>query len=57
MQTMIISPASASFLGLPTILFSILIPLIGIAVFAYIMAMRRIPLMNAAPDSRFDRSS
>jgi len=55
MQTMIISPAKASFLGLPTVIFSILIPLIGIAVFTYLMAMRRAPLINAAPDSRFDR--
>lgn len=57
MHTMIISPASASFFGLPTIIFSILIPLIGIAVFTYIMAMRVVPLTNAAPDNRFDRPS
>jgi len=56
MQTMIISPANATFLGIPTIVFSLLIPLIGIAVFSYIMAMRRMPLVNAAPDSRFDRT-
>jgi len=57
METMIISPANASFLGIPTIIFSILIPLIGLVVFTYLMAMRVVPLMNAAPDNRFDRVS
>ncbi len=57
METTIISPTNASFLGIPTVIFSILIPLIGIAVFTYIMAMRSVPLMNAAPDDRFDRPS
>ncbi|MBW1635906.1 MAG: (Fe-S)-binding protein [Deltaproteobacteria bacterium] len=57
MQTTIISPANASFLGIPTVIFSILIPLIGLLVFTYIMAMRRVPLVNAAPDSRFDHAS
>ncbi len=57
MQTMIISPANGSFIGIPTVIFSIMIPLIGLAVFTYIMAMRRVPLINAAPDNRFDRPS
>ena len=57
MQTMIIPPANASFLGMPTVIFSILIPLVSLAVFTYIMAMRRIPLVNAAPDNRFDQPS
>ncbi len=57
MHTTIISPANASFLGLPTVIFSILIPLLGLVVFTYIMAMRRVPLANAAPDNRFDRPS
>jgi len=57
METMIISPAQASFLGIPTVIFSILIPLTGIVVFTYLMAMRLVPLMNAAPDNRFDNPS
>jgi len=57
MQTTIISPANASFLGIPTVIFSILIPLIGIVVFSYLIAMRSVPLVNAAPDNRFDHAS
>ena len=33
----------------------ILIPIAGIGVFAYIMAIRMAPLVKAAPDSRLDR--
>jgi len=56
METMLISPANASFLGLPTIILSILIPLVGMAVFTYIMVKRTAPLLSAAPDDRFDRA-
>jgi hypothetical protein len=52
----LISPAKASFSGIPTLIFSVLIPVIGVAVFTYIMAKRITPLISASPDSRFDRT-
>ncbi|HSQ83205.1 MAG TPA: (Fe-S)-binding protein [Desulfobacterales bacterium] len=55
METALISPAKASFLGIPTVIFSVLIPVIGVAVFAYIMTKRLAPLISASPDNRFDR--
>lgn len=55
METVLIAPAKYFFLFIPTVIFSILIPLLGVAVFTYIMAIRMAPLIKAAPDSRFDR--
>jgi len=55
MEPALISPASASFLGIPTIIVYILIPLAGIGIFAYIIYRRMIPLLKAAPDDRFNR--
>lgn len=55
METALISPAKASFLGIPTVVFSIIIPLAGIGIFAYIIMRRIAPLLKAAPDPRFDR--
>ena len=55
MEISLISPAHFSFLGIPTIIFSLLIPVVGVACFAYIMAKRVAPLIKAAPDNRFDR--
>jgi len=55
MQPALVSPASASFLGIPAVFIYILIPLIGIGVFAYIMRRRIEPLLKAAPDHRFTR--
>jgi Fe-S oxidoreductase len=55
METALIPPASAWFLFIPTWLFSLLIPLVGIGIFTYIMAKRMAPLVMAAPDARFDR--
>ena len=55
METALIAPANYSFLGIPTILFSILIPIAGVALFAYIMVIRIAPLVLAAPDFRFNR--
>jgi Fe-S oxidoreductase len=54
MESVLIAPANFTFLGIPTILFSALIPLVGIALFAYIMAKRIAPLRLAAADNRFD---
>jgi len=53
----LISPARASFLGIPTVFFSVLIPLVGIGFFTYIIVIRLKPLVKASPDPRFDRLS
>ena len=55
MENALIAPAKYFFLFIPTVVFSILIPIAGIGVFAYIMAIRMAPLVKAAPDSRLDR--
>ena len=55
MENALIAPAKYFFLFIPTVVFSILIPLAGVVLFAYIMAIRMAPLVKAAPDSRFDR--
>jgi len=55
MELALISPAKATLFGIPTVVFSLLIPLIGIGLFIYIMIRRFAPLSNAAPDNRFDR--
>ncbi|RLB84626.1 MAG: electron transfer flavoprotein [Deltaproteobacteria bacterium] len=55
MDSVLISPAKASFIGIPTVIFSVVIPIVGIAVFTYIIAKRLAPLVRAAPDNRFDR--
>jgi Fe-S oxidoreductase len=57
MEPVLISPASAVFLGIPTKLLSILVPLIGIGIFAYIMVRRIEPMRRAAADDRFNRYS
>ncbi len=55
MEPVLIAPANYSFLGIPTLLFSFLIPIAGMALFTYIMAIRIAPLVLAAPDFRFNR--
>jgi Fe-S oxidoreductase len=55
METALISPAKATVLGIPTAIFSWLIPLVGVGVFTYIIVLRLKPLVLAAPDNRFDR--
>ncbi len=55
MEAALISPAKASVLGIPTIIFSLLIPLVGIGIFTYIIALRLKPLVKASPDQRLDR--
>jgi len=54
MESALIPPAKAFFLGIPTAVFSLLIPIIGVAVFTYIIALRLAPLIKAAPDNRFN---
>ncbi len=46
------SPASATLAGLPAKALFILIPVLGLAAFAWIMARRLVPLLRAAPDPR-----
>jgi len=56
MGPILMSPASYKLFGFfPTCILSIIIPLIGIGLFAYIMARRLAPLVRANPDNRFDR--
>jgi len=55
MEPALISPASTVLLGIPAKLIYILIPLVGIGVFAYIIVRRLAPLFKAAPDERFNR--
>ncbi len=56
MDPALIPPASYTFFGFfPAVVFSFLIPVIGVAVFAYIAAKRLAPLTMAARDHRLDR--
>jgi Fe-S oxidoreductase len=55
MEPALVSPASAAWAGIPARLIFILIPLVGIAAFAWIMSRRIAPLLRAAPDNRFQR--
>jgi hypothetical protein len=55
METALISPAKAAVLGVPTVIFSLIIPVVGVALFTYIMAKRLAPLVRALPDDRLDR--
>jgi len=54
MERGLVSPASAYIHGIPVIVFSILLPLVGIGVFIYIVSKRLNPLLDAAPDPRLD---
>jgi Fe-S oxidoreductase len=55
MEPVLISPAKAFVFGLPTVIFSLIIPLVGVAVFTYIIALRLKPMVKALPDRSFDR--
>lgn len=55
MELSLISPAKASIFGIPTIILSVLIPLIGICIFAYIIIRRIAPLLKASPVPMPDR--
>ncbi|MBW2563512.1 MAG: (Fe-S)-binding protein [Deltaproteobacteria bacterium] len=57
METALISPAKALILGVPSVIFSVIIPLAGIGIFIYIMMRRIAPIINASPDHRFNRIS
>ncbi len=49
-----VSPAGASVFGIPVIIFTVLIPVLGMAAFAFIIAKRMAPLIRSAPDPRLD---
>ncbi|MCG8637130.1 MAG: (Fe-S)-binding protein [Desulfobacterales bacterium] len=52
----IIGPASYQLFGFfPMVILSFILPVIGIGLFAYIMARRTAPLIRANPDNRLDR--
>jgi Fe-S oxidoreductase len=55
METVLISPAEATVLGIPCVIFSLIIPLVGVGIFTYIIALRLKPLVKACPDPRLDR--
>ncbi|MEE8415717.1 MAG: electron transfer flavoprotein, partial [Desulfobacterales bacterium] len=55
MGTALISPAEASFFGIPTVIFSVFILIFGIGIFTYLIIRRIAPLLNAAADPRLDR--
>lgn len=40
---------------IPTVLFSVLLPIIGVGAFTYIIAKRLAPIVKAKPDFRFDQ--
>ncbi len=54
METALIPPAHYSVFYIPTLIFSVLIPVIGVGIFTYIVAQRLAPLVKAAPDFRWD---
>ena len=48
-------PADSTILGIPVVIFAVLIPAAAIGLFAYIMASRLKPLVLAMPDPRLDK--
>jgi Fe-S oxidoreductase len=55
METALISPAKAWLFGfIPTVIFSVIIPVIGVACFTYIIAKRAAPLIRSRQDPRLN---
>lgn len=54
MEPALISPATASLFGIPAILFSILIPIVGLGFLVFILRKRLYPLFSAQTDPRTD---
>src|SRR6056297_3024806 len=54
MEPLLRSPATFDVFGIPTVIFSVLIPVVAVAAFAYIIAKRLAPIVKAKPDYRFD---
>jgi len=55
MEPILISPAKATILGIPSVVFSVLIPLVGLSIFIFVIYKRLAPLSLGAPDPRRDR--
>ena len=55
MEYALIPPAKTFFLFIPNIIFSILIPILGVVIFLYFVTRRLAPLRKAAPDNRLDQ--
>jgi len=55
MEAVLISPASSCIFGIPGWIVFLLFPIVGVALFTYIIARRLAPLTLAAPDPRLDR--
>ncbi len=54
MDIALISPADSRFLFIPADIIYILVPLVGVGIFAYMIHSRIKPLLKAAPDLRFN---
>ena len=50
----LIAPAQYTFMGLPLIILSVIIPIVGVGLWTYIMAKRIAPMVKARKDDRFD---
>ncbi len=55
MESVLVGPAGYFFLFIPTVIFSLLILLVGVSIFAYLISTRMAPLIKAAPDDRFNQ--
>ena len=54
MHALLIPPAKSVIFFIPAFIFSLAIPIIGVAIFTYIITLRVAPLVQAAPDRRWD---
>ncbi len=57
MEPALFSPAQTTILGLPAAALYTLLPVVGIALFGYMIHQRLKPMRNAAPDRRFNYPS
>lgn len=55
MEPALLPPAAATFAGFPARIVFLLIPVVGVGLFAWILRRRIEPLLRAAPDDRFNR--
>ncbi len=54
MEPVLIPPAAYKVIGIPTVIFSVLIPIVAVAAFTYIIAKRIAPMVRARPENRFN---
>ena len=57
MDTVLAPPAETFFLSIPAPVIYTIIPVVAIVIFLYMIARRLRPMLNAAPDFRFNRFS